>query len=472
VGIRKTSRITKTIKVTIITILVTIGVASFAARAADVNSQEARTIAKKAYIYGYPMVDAYRAMYAYAVDKAGPAYRGTFNQVINEARLYTPQDRTILAPNSDTVYGYIMFDLRTEPLVITLPAIEPERYYSVQLIDSYTFNFDYLGSRRTGNGGGNYLLAGPGWKGDTPKSIAKVIASETYLGSAAFRTQLFGLSDLENVKKVQAGYKVQPLSVFLGRPAPKRAPEIEWLKPLSDTAQRTSLEFFNILRFVLEFCPVHPSEKGLRERFTKIGIVPGKPLDVASLSPETKEATAAGMADGQKAIDERRLEAKSAADLFGTREYLKNDYLARAVGAQVGIFANSKEEAFYTGYGYDAEGQPLDARQHHYRVHFSPGQLPPARAFWSLTMYDLPGLFLVANPINRYLINSPMLPDLKRDADGGLTLTIQHESPGKEKESNWLPAPNGPFNIYVRIYWPKPEVLDGTWKLPPMERMK
>ena len=438
----------------------------------DISPAEARAIAKEAYIYGFPLVDNYRTLYVFGIDRTSPVFKAPFNVLHNEARLLSPEDRTVVTPNSDTLYSSVTFDLRAEPMVLTLPAIGKERYYSVQMVDLYTFNFDYLGSRTTGNNGGNFLVAGPNWKGEAPKGIAKVVRAETEIVVALTRTQLFGPGDMENVRKVQAGYKARPLSAFLGQPAPKASPAIVFIKPLPATAQRTSLEFFNILRFVLELCPIHPTEKDLRARFAKIGIVPGKPFDVASLTPEMKEALHAGMADGQQAIESRRAAGGGkTADLFGTREYLKNDYLARATGAQAGIFGNSKEEAFYQAYDRDAEGQALDAGKYNYVVRLASGQLPPARAFWSLTMYDLPGQFLVANPLNRYLINSPMLPDLKRDADGGLTLYIQRESPGKDKEPNWLPAPNGPFMMTMRIYWPKPEVLDGTWKAPPLVRV-
>jgi hypothetical protein len=462
----------RTFRNTIIASLLFIASAPFATRAADISPAEARAIAKEAYIYGFPLVDGYRMMYVSFLDRSSPVFKAPLNTLRSEARLYTPEDRIVVTPNSDTLYSFVGFDLRAEPMVLTLPAIEKERYYSVQLVDLYTFNFDYLGSRTTGNGGGSFLVAGPDWKGETPPGITKVARAETKFASAFFRTQVFGPADMDNAKKVQAGYKVQPLSAFLGQPAPPPAPAIAWVKPLPPAAQRTSLEFFNIVRVILDLCPVHPSEKELRDRFAKIGLVPGQPFDPATLAPEIKAALQAGMADGQKAIDERRAAGGKSSDLFGTREHLKNDYLARATGAQFGILANSQEEALYLGYEQDAEGQPLNADKHGYVVRFAPGQLPPAQAFWSLTMYDLPGQFLVANPLNRYLINSPMLPDLKRDADGSLTLYIQGESPGQDKESNWLPAPDGPFMMVIRIYWPKPEALDGTWKQPPLERVK
>ena len=160
---------------------------------------------------------------------------------------------------------------------------------------------------------------------------------------------------------------------------------------------------------------------------------------------------------------------RTAADVFGTRQFLKNNYLSRFAGAVLGIYGNSKEEAMYPAYFVDADGQKLDGSKNATPCAFTADQLPPVNAFWSLTIYELPSSLLVANPLNRYLINSPMLPKLKRDADGGLTLYLQHESPGNEKETNWLPAPRGEFWAVLRLYWPKEEAINGTWKQPPME---
>jgi hypothetical protein len=362
-------------------------------------------------------------------------------------------------------------DLRAEPIVITVPAMEKERYFSVQLIDWYTFNFDYIGTRTTGNGGGNFLLAGPGWKGETPKGIDKVFQSETELAFPGYRTQLFNPGDIENVRKIQAGYKVQPLSEFLGQPAPTAAPAIDFIKPLTPAEQRTSIEFFNILNFVLQFCPTDPSETELMARFAKIGVGAGKTFDTSKLSPDMKAAIEQGMADAwaDLAALQKRIDAKEVTlgDMFGTREYLKNNYLYRMAAAVNGIYGNSKQEAMYPIYAVDANGQKLDGAKR-YSVRFGPNELPPVNAFWSLTMYELPSSLLVANPLNRYLLNSPMLPQFVKDPDGGLTLYIQNESPGTDKEPNWLPAPKGPFVMFMRLYWPKPEALDGTWKQPPL----
>jgi hypothetical protein len=303
-----------------------------------------------------------------------------------------------------------------------------------------------------------------------------VICSETDLVLAVYRTQLFNPGDLDNVKKVQAGYKAQSLSAFLGQPAPQAAPAIDFVKPLTPDTQKTSLEFFNILNFALQFCPTNPSEEELMARFAKIGVGAGKTFDASKLSPDMKKAIEAGMADAwaEQAALKKRIDAKelTSGDMFGTREYLKNNYAYRMAGAVIGIYANSKEEAMYPAYTVDSGGQALDAAKNRYTMRFEPGQLPPVNAFWSLTMYELPASLLTANPLNRYLLNSPMLPQLKRDADGGLTLLIQNESPGKDKEANWLPAPKGPFFMAMRLYWPKEEALEGKWTAPPLEQVK
>ena len=270
------------------------------------------------------MVDSYRIQHAYFVDPKNPEYKGPWNQLVNIPRVYTPEDKAIQTPNSDTPYSMLGMDLRAEPMVLTVPTIDKKRYYSIQLIDAYTQNFDYIGSRATGNDAGSFLIAGPGWKGEAPKGIKKVIRSETELAMAAYRTQLFNPADLDNVKKVQAGYKAQPLSAFLGQPAPPPAPAIDFIQPLTPEAQKTSLDFFNVLNFILEFTPTVPSEKDLMARFAKIGVGPGLKIDETKLSPEIKAAMQQGMADAWAdfAALQKRIDAKEVTfgDMFGTRE--------------------------------------------------------------------------------------------------------------------------------------------------------
>jgi hypothetical protein len=444
-------------------------------RAADITPAEARAIAKEAYIYGYPMVDGYRIQYAYCVDRENPEFKAPWNQLRNIPRVFTPEDKAVQTPNSDTPYSMVGLDLRAEPMVLTVPPIAKGRYFSIQLIDEYTHNFAYIGSRATGNDGGSFLIAGPGWKGRTPKGVKQVIRSETELVLAVYRTQLFNPGDLENVKKVQAGYSAQPLSAFLGQPAPKAAPAIDFIKPLTPATQKTSPEFFDILNFILQFCPTVPSEKDLMARFARIGVGAGKTFDAEKLSPEMKTAIAQGMTDAWADFAglKKRFDAGevTSGDAFGTREHLKNNYLYRMAAAVLGIYGNSAQEAMYPMYGVDADGQKLDGANR-YTLRFAPGQLPPVNAFWSLTMYEMPASLLVANPLNRYLINSPMLPQLKKDADGGLTLLIQNESPGADREANWLPAPKGPFFMAMRLYWPKAEAIEGKWTAPPVVKVK
>jgi hypothetical protein len=415
----------------------------------ELSPEEAREISKEAYIYA--------------------------NQIGNVPRVFTPEDRAVQGPNSDTPYSFLGLDLRTEPIVLTVPKIEDDRYFSIQLIDLYTHNFDYIGSRTTGNGGGEFLIAGPGWQGDTPDGITKVIRSETELVLAVYRTQLFNPGDLENVKAIQAGYKVQPLSAFLGQSAPEPAPAIDFIKPLTREEINKSPKLFQQLNFILQFCPTHPSEKDLMERFAKLDIGAGKTFDWDKFSTEIQEAISQGIADAWADFAELKERGDKgeigSADIFGTREHLQNNYLYRWAAGALGLWGNSEAEAIYPAYWLDADGQSLDGA-HRYTLRFEPGQLPPVNAFWSLTMYDVPDLMLVANPIDRYLINSPMLDDFVRDEDGGITLCIQHDSPGGDREPNWLPAPTGPFYMSLRLYWPKQEALDGTWKLPPLTRVQ
>jgi hypothetical protein len=440
----------------------------------ELSLEEARAIAKEAYTYGYPIIENYKVMYAYSLDEGGPEYKAPMNQLKNEARVYTPEDKAVVTPNSDTPYSFIVLDLRAEPMVLSVPEMEEGRYFSIQLIDLYTFNFDYIGTRVTGNGGGDFMIAGPDWKGEKPTGIEKVIPSETQLVLALYRTQLFSPDDMDNVKALQAAYKARPLSEFAGTGAPKDAPAVDWLPPTQGMSE--TVDLFRYLSFLLEFAPTHPSEEDLMKRFTRIGVDAGKPFDPDGLSPEMKEALEAGIADAWKDFDDlmKLMDAGEydSGDMFGTREYLENNYLFRMGAAKVGLYGNSREEALYPLYFSDSDGRPLDASENRYRMRFEKDGLPPVRAFWSVTMYEGRTQLLVDNPVDRYLINSAMLESLDRAPDGSITLYIQKDSPGKRKESNWLPAPEGPFYLVLRLYLPGPEILDGEWQEPPVELVK
>ncbi|MGB8407376.1 MAG: DUF1254 domain-containing protein [Mycobacterium sp.] len=432
--------------------------------------EQIRAIVKSAYTYGFPMVDNYRVQYSYFVDKASPEYKGAWNQVHNVARVYTPQDTAIQTPNADTPYSFVGADLRAEPLVITMPPIEPGRYYSAQYVDGYTNNIAYTGSRATGNGGGKYLLSGPDWHGETPAGVERVIKSATDFAFVLFRTQLFGPADLDNVKRIQAGYQATPLSAYLRQPPPPAAAPIDFVPPLSAQDERNSLRFFEILNFVLKYAPVQPAEEVMRQRFSAIGIGPDGEFHVDKLTPEIRQAFQDGMADAWAAFDDFKKNKidtgqVGSAQLFGSASDLRGNYLYRMAGAVLGIYGNTAAEAIYPSAANDSTGAPLTGAAN-YVLRFAPGQLPPVNAFWSVTVYEVPQSLLVANPINRYLINSAMLPTLIKDPDGGITLNLQNKTPGPAREANWLPTPAGPFIVAQRLYWPKPEALDGTWKTP------
>ncbi|AFP40547.1 hypothetical protein MSMEI_4089 [Mycolicibacterium smegmatis MC2 155] len=444
------------------------------AQQAPPTPAEIRAIAKDAYIWGFPLVDNYRVQYSYFVDKTDPEYKGGFNEVHNTARLYTPADKAIQTPNADTPYSFVGADLRTEPLVFTVPPIEQNRYFSLQFVDGYTYNVAYVGSRTTGNGGGRYLLAGPGWEGEKPEGVDEIIRSDTDLAFVLYRTQLFGPRDLDNIKKIQAGYQVAPLSVYLKQPSPPPAPPIDFTPPLTPEAQKTSPQFFEILNAALRYAPVKPEEQEMRERFARIGIGPDGDFDADKLSPETREAIEDGMANAWVEFDRFKQDKVDtgevgSAQLFGTADDLKGNYLYRMAGAVLGIYGNTAAEALYPSAMLDADGQPLTGTNS-YTYRFAPDQLPPVNAFWSLTIYELPSSQLVDNPIDRYLINSEMLPSLVPDPDGAYTLRIQNTQP-PENEANWLPAPKGPFTLVLRLYWPKPDALNGTWQAPKPEKI-
>ncbi|MET0845804.1 MAG: DUF1254 domain-containing protein, partial [Pseudomonas sp.] len=394
--------------------------------------EEARGIAKEAYLYGFPVVEMYKTLYTQAVDKNSANFKAPFNRIGHTAKAFTAKDTAFVTPNADTPYSFVWMDLRAEPVVLTLPPIDEHRYYSVQLIDAYTQNFAYLGTRSTGNKGGHFMVAGPDWQGQQPIKMDRMLRSETNIAYALYRTQLFDEKDLAKVKKILKGYKVETLSHYVKQKAPPAAPKITWPKPtptMSDTP-----DLFRYLNFMLVFAPAQDKEKDVLARFKTIGIEAGQPFTLHAFTAEQRQALEDGIRDAKAEFaqlkkDKIDTHQITSGDFFGTRDHLKGNYLYRYAGANMGIFGNSAEEANYIGYFVDKDGQPVDASKHDYTLHFDKNALPPADAFWSLTMYDGKNKLLVANPLNRYLINSRMLRDLKLDADGGLTLYLQNEAP-------------------------------------------
>jgi hypothetical protein len=476
------------------TILSSLGFAlalTFTARAADITpadpsavaltKEETKAIAEEGFIYGLPIVMNYAVMYEYAVDEGNPEFKAPFNQIKNEARVFTYEDTAIITPNSDTPYSFLWMDLRTEPMVLSVPVVEKSRYYAVMLCDGNTYNYGYIGSRATGSEAGDYMVAGPDWKGETPPGIKKVFRSTTQFSVAGYRTQLFNAADMPNVVKIQAGYKAQPLSAFLKQSAPAAAPAVDFPK-INKEMVKTG--FFDYLAFALQFAPAGPEEREIRAKLARLGVEAGKKFDLAALSQEQKAAVVAGVKEGEAKIakylesGQKNINGWKVGSLFGDSAFYNGDWLKRAAAAKGGIYGNDAAEAMYPMTKTLANGEPLDGSKHNYTLTFAAGKFPPVNAFWSVTMYDGKTQLLIKNPINRYLINSPMLPDMKKNADGSLTLYIQKNSPGADKESNWLPAPNDLIYLVMRLYWPKtepPSILpagEGTWKPPGIVKAK
>ena len=442
----------------------------------DVPSiEETKAIAQEAFIYGLPVVMNYAVMQEYAVDKNSGQFKAPFNEINNMAHVATYEDTAIVTPNSDTPYSLLWLDLRAEPMVISVPAVEKSRYYVAQLIDGNTYNYGFIGSRATGTEAGNYLIAGPDWKGTLPKGINKIFTSTTPFSLTVFRTQLFNAADMPNVVKVQSGYKAQSLSKFLKQPSPTASPKIDFL-PATTAGIKTN--FYQYLDAALALIPETSENKDILAKLATIGVGPDKKFEFSDLSLEHKAAILLAMKEGDAAVSKystgvmKKINGWSIGSLFGDRTFFNGDWLKRAAAAKGGIYGNDAVEAVYPFTREDANGQTLDASKHNYTITFKAGELPPVNAFWSVTMYDGKTQFLIKNPINRYLINSPMLPSMKKNADGSLTVYIQKDSPGADKESNWLPAPNGTIYLVMRLYWPKTEnpsilpVGSGTWSPP------
>jgi len=441
---------------------------------------EVQSVSEEAILYGLPLVMLYGIMNEYAINQDSDQFKAPFNQIKNEPRVYTPADTAVITPNSDTPYSFAWMDLRAEPVVLCVPEMAKDRYYSVMITSQYTFNFGYIGSRATGNGAGCYAVAGPGWTGSTPKGAEKVFVSGTDFALATYRTQLFSPADIDNVKAIQDQYTVMPLSVFLDQPAPEPASAIDWPEINKDMEKADP---FSYLAFILQFAPATgPAavEVPLREKLARIGIEAGKPFPTVALTAADKAAMVAGIKQAEPAIKAKIEKLGESVNgwvyshsMHLDRAGYDGDWTQRSAVAVAGILANDAEEASYAFTRDDKDGAKLDGSKTNYTLTFPAGELPPVNAFWSVTMYDGTTQLLIDNPINRYLINSPMMPELKKNADGSLTLYIQKDEPtDPDQKANWLPAPNGPIYIVLRMYWPKESVLNGSWQPPGIQATK
>ncbi len=441
-----------------------------AAHNAELNLAEFERISSEAYVFFYPMLQHYKTMYRSAIaGRKGIAPRG-FNKYNHRTKLLGPDFKLIVGPNNDTLYSSVWLDLRDEPIVLSIPPFPDNRYYSFQLIDMYVNNLDYIGQRSTGNQGGKYLIVGPDYTGGAVEGIDKIIHSQSAIVFVIGRTLVDGEEDVPNVIAIQEQMKLTPLSRFLGTPAPEKKPALNFPEYKADKA--TSYEFVNYVNFFLSFTDIHPGDSALFGEFSQIGIT-NKSTDIATgfsskqLSAITRGAKAAhakiSAATSSFGVEVNGWNLSTSG--FGNRESRRDNLMARAAGAMTALYGNDKEEnsSFITF--SDGAGKKLDGSTQQYTIQFAPGETPPAQAFWSLTMYQVPGVTLVENVINRYSIGD-RTKGLSFETDGSLIIYLQRDMPSADKQSNWLPAPDGPFAIALRMYRPSSAVFNGQWKPP------
>jgi hypothetical protein len=423
----------------------------------------ARAAGLEAYVYGFPPILS--RLTAQAIPR---------QTLVNIAALTAPDNRVIVLPNVDTPYSVANLDLAAEPLVLHVPAIAG-RYYVFEVLDAYTDVVGYVGSRTTGTAAGDYALVGPGFRGALPPGVRRV-RSPTNDVVVVGRTLALSPDDIPAVRAIQAQYGLTPLSAVAAGEPPRPGPILDRSQGLRKPALPRGLAFFDALGDLLAAQPPPARDAALLARLRAYGIGPGLHPSAERLPAAVARGLAAAAAAGPSRIAAIVAALRREALRDGRGWALKTegigrygtDYELRAATAEIGLWANTADEAFYPVAQQDDRGRALDGR-HRYVVRFARGQLPPARAFWSLSMYG-PDLFLYANPLQRYALGDRS-PGLRRDADGGLTILVQHARPAAGRTGNWLPAPAGGFALALRLYVPEARALDGRWRPPPVRRV-
>ena len=422
-------------------------------------------IAQDAYVFAFPMLENYRTLYRSVAGQSG-VDPGRFNRFTHTTALAGSESRLVVRPNNDTLSSLAWLDLRAEPMVVSLPAIPRSRYWSLQLIDLYTHNLAIISPRTASKVGDtrHYLVAGPHWNAAVPSGMTQVFKSETNFVLALIRTAVSGPEDVVNVRKLQQAYAVTPLHEFVHGQAPSSSARLAF-PPFDQQQARTSV-FVRYVNFLLGQLQIHPSEASLISRFTRIGIGPNHPFDPATLDDRTRDGIDKGIAAAVRQIagagrqlGQERGAWATASEGFGNRERMQGRYLVRAAAAMFGLYGLDAEEAIYMSTGSDADGKRLNGTEQQYTLRFSRQQIPPAAAFWSVTMYDGDG-FMVANSKHRYSIGD-RTQGLTLGDDGSLTIYLQENPPGPQAEPNWLPAPHGPFSLTLRLYLPKSAAVNS-----------
>lgn len=446
--------------------------------AAEAQKQAGLAAGVDAVVYGLPLVlmDVTKEK-ATNVPKPQGLLGAPLNQFGHVREFPTASFKDVVRANVDTLYSSAFLDLTAEPIVLTLPDTAG-RYYLMPMLDAYTNVFASPGKRTTGTKAGNYAITGPGWHGTLPKGVSEIKAP-TNLVWIIGRTQTNGPKDYAAVHAIQDGYRLVPLSAF-GKPYEPPAggvnPAFDMNTPPVEQVEKMSAEvFFARVAALLKSNPPPATDAPMLAKLKAIGIVPGEKFEPSRLEPHYAEGLKESLAVAIQKLREGMNEAGT--PLNGWRVPPSNvgnfgtDYGTRAVVALNGLGANRPEDATYPSAFVDVDGKPLNGA-HDYVIHFDKGALPPVKAFWSITMYNKVSFF-VDNPLNRYAISSFM--PLKKNADGSLDIYVQRESPGKAKESNWLPADAGEFNVTLRMYWPNdegPSIVTGSWNPPPITRAK
>jgi len=442
------------------------------AQAQQPASEEVQLIAQEAYIYLYPliMMDLTRKQLINLDPKVNPL-GGPANAFTNIRTFPTAEMRTVVRPNFDTLYSSAWLDLTDGPVVVST-ADTGGRYFMLPMLDMWTDVFAVPGKRTNGTGAASFALVPPGWSGNLPEGVARIDAPTAYVWIIG-RTQTNGVKDYEAVHKVQDGYKISPLADWGKAPRPveqKIDPSVDTkTEPLRLVNAMPAVEYFKYGAELMKRNPPHATDWSIVARMKRIGLEPGKSFDASKVSADV---LANGAAAGFKLMEEKVPTIARVTNGWqmntDTMGVYGNFYLKRAIVAMVGLGANQVEDAIYPLNISDSDGKPVMA-ENKYVLHFSKDELPPVAAFWSLTMYDAEG-FQIANPLNRFAIGDR--DELKFNADGSLDLYIQNQSPGLEKESNWLPAPrSGKLGLTLRLYAPRPQVADGRWNPPAIKHV-
>ncbi len=447
---------------------------SLASHAESVSPEEAHAIGVEAYLYCYPFVtmDITRKQLTNVEHAEGIS--APMNTFANIPAYPTADMRVVVRPNFDTLYSSAWLDLTKEPIVVSV-ADTGGRYYLLPMLDMWTDVFASPGWRTTGTQAANFLVTPPGWAGSVPDGMQQIKAPTPYVWIIG-RTKTDGPTDYDAVHKIQAGYKVTPLSQWGKTPAPvtgKVDATVDMKTPPKVQVDTMPADkYFAYAAELLKVNPPHITDEPIIARMKRIGIEIGKGFDFAKLDPAEQKALTSAPKDAQELMKWKVPTLARVVNYWSmntdTMGVYGNYYLKRAIVAQMGLGANVPEDAIYPQNLGDETGKPLDGANK-YTVHFDKTQLPPVDAFWSITLYDTEG-FQVANALNRFAVSSWM--PFKHNADGSLDLYFQNENPGAGKEANWLPAPNGAFNLTMRLYAPKEDALTGKWNPPPVVRVQ